>query len=69
MVFEDSDYEVEIVNIGDREVMQWNYGSESPWKYYTFKVSNREYKTYDILIVKDNPISNKEIEKMIKSFE
>lgn len=69
LAFEDSDYEVEIVNIGDREVMQWNYGNENPWKYYTFKVSNREYKTYDISIVKDNPLSNKEIEKMIKSFD
>lgn len=69
LVFEDSDYKVEIINIGDKEVMKWNYGSESPWKYYTFKVSNREYKTYDISIVKDNPLSDKELEKMIKSFE
>ncbi|HHX61520.1 MAG TPA: hypothetical protein GX707_12550 [Epulopiscium sp.] len=69
LVVEDSDYEVEIVNIGDQEVMQWNYGNESPWKYFTFKVPNREYKTYEISIVKDNPLSNKEIQKMIKSFD
>lgn len=69
LVFEDSDYEVEMINIGDKEVIKWNYGSESPWEYYTFKVSNGDYKTYDISIVKDNPLSNKEIEKMIRSFE
>lgn len=69
LVFEDSNYEVEIVNIGDREVMQWNYGSENPWKYYTFKVSNREYKTYDLSLTKDNPLSDKELKKMIRSFD
>lgn len=69
LIFEDSNYEVEIINIVDKEVMKWNYGSESPWEYYTFKMSNRDYKTYNILIVKDNPLSDKEIKKMIESFE
>ena len=69
LVFEDSDYEVEIINIGDKEVMQWNYGSEDFYRHYTFKMPNRKYKTYDIIIAKDNSLLTKEIENMIKSFE
>lgn len=69
LVFEDSDYEVEITNIGDKEVMEWNYGSEDFYRHYTFKMPNRKYKTYDITIAKDNSLLTKEIENMIKSFE
>lgn len=69
IVEKDSNYDVEILNIGDKEVMHWNRGSSDIIDTYTFKIPNREYKTYDIEIFKSSDLPFEELEKMIESFK
>lgn len=69
LVEEGTDYKVDILTMGEKEVMRYTYDSDDVFKYYVFKVPNREYKTYEIWDSKDNTLPFKELASMIESFK
>lgn len=70
IVEKDSGYKVDVLNMGGKEVIRWNYGgNHQSWDYYAFKIPNRKYKTYEISISKSNPLPFEELEKMIESYK
>lgn len=69
LVEKGTDYKVDILSMGEKEVLRFNYGQDDHFNYYVFKMPNRQYKTYEIWTAKDNTLPFKEFESMIESFK
>lgn len=69
LVEKGTDYKVDILSMGEKEVLRFTYGNDDDFNYYIFKIPDRQYKTYEILTAKDNTLPFEELESMIESFK